>query len=68
HNPQLVLVPEKSATRRWKKIKVAFGNHQPGIDLSQIVHLGLEFGFSTVQNPAQSTLYVKDITIEDVNN
>lgn len=68
YDPQLVLVPEKSATRRWKKIKVAFGNDQPGIDLSQIVHLGLEFGFSTVHNPANSTLYVKDIIIEDVNN
>ena len=68
YNPQLVLVPEKSATRRWKKIKVAFSNHQPGIDLSQIVHLGLEFGFSTVRNPANSTLYVKDIIVEDARN
>lgn len=68
HNSQLVLVPEERATRRWEKIKVAFGDQHSGIDLSCIVHMGLEFGSSTVRNPANSTLYVNDIIIEDVCN
>ena len=47
---------------------MAFDDQHSGIDLSQIVHMGLEFGFSTVRNPANSTLYVKDIIIEDAHN
>lgn len=68
YNPQLVLTPEKSTSCYWQKIKVVLEGDQPDIDLSQVVHMGLEFGFSTAQNPANSTLFVKDIVIKDVDN
>ncbi len=66
YDPQLVLVPEETLLSDWRQIEVALGEDQPKIDLSSVVHMGLEFGFSTVQNPANSTLFVKDIIIEDV--
>lgn len=68
YNPQLVLVPEEEALPHWQRVKVRFEEHQSEIDLSCVVHIGLEFGFSTVQNPANSTLFVKDIIIEDAHN
>lgn len=68
YNPQLVLAPEKGASSDWQYVKLSFaGQKQDKIDLSQVVHMGLEFGSSTVRNPAQSTLFVKDIFIEDVD-
>ncbi|MBL7085279.1 MAG: tetratricopeptide repeat protein [Candidatus Omnitrophica bacterium] len=67
YNPQLMLRPEeKGLSCDWQQIKVALGQERPGIDLSCIVHMGLEFGSSTVQNPANSILFVKDISINSV--
>ena len=69
YTPQLVLVPgRKGLSVDWQKIKVVFGAHQPKIDLSCIVHMGLEFGTSTAQNPRNSTLFVRDIFVEDARN
>ncbi len=68
YNPQLVIVQEEGLSDQWQEIKVTPSDYQANIDLSCVVHMGLEFGFSTVQNPAQSTLYVRDIAIEDVSH
>lgn len=68
YNPQLVLIPEESTSCYWQNIRVVLGGDQPDIDLSQVVHMGLEFGSSTAQNPANSTLFVKDIIIKDAHN
>jgi len=68
HTPQLVIAPEEGLLPDWKKVNIVLERQKANIDLSQVVHLGLEFGFSTVQNPAQSTLFVKDIIIEDGHN
>ncbi len=69
YTPQLVLAPKrKGLSGDWQKIEVVFDAHQPKIDLSCVVHMGLEFGTSTVQNPRNSTLFVKDIFIsEDIS-
>ncbi len=70
YTPQLVLEPEeKGISYEWEKLKIVLDAQKANnIDLSCVVHMGLEFGFSTVQNPAQSTLFVKDIIIEDAHN
>lgn len=65
YEPQLRLeTKEKGLSRQWQRIKVDLSQVSSCIDLSQVVHIGLEFGFSTVRNPANSTLFVKDIAIE----
>jgi len=69
YNPQLILAPEEeSLSSQWRKIRVLFGHDYSGVDLSQIVHMGLEFGTATVQNPVNATLFIKDIVIEDVGD
>lgn len=68
YNPQLVLMPEERLLPNWHQIKVTLDDHQRKIDLSSVVHMGLEFGLSTVQNPPNSTLFVKDIFIENAHN
>ena len=69
YTPQLVLAPEeKSLSSDWQKMEIALGEHGSKIDLSSIVHMGFEFGSSTVRNPAQSTIFVKDIVIDDARN
>jgi len=69
YNPQLELAAEeKSVSPDWQQIKVTLGKHQPEIDLSSVVHMGLELGSSTVQNPVQSTLFIKNIVIENASN
>ena len=52
----------------WQQLEITLDGKDSTIDLSSVVHLGLEFGSSTVQNPAHSTLFVKDIIIEDGSN
>ena len=69
YTPQLVIAPEeKGLSCDWQTIKVVLGKRQPKIDLSCVVHMGLEFGASTAQNPRNSTLFVRDIFIEDARN
>ncbi|MBN3038584.1 MAG: tetratricopeptide repeat protein [Candidatus Omnitrophica bacterium] len=68
YEPQLVIMREEGLLDDWQQVVIRPIEHQSKIDLSSVVHIGLEFGFSTVQNPAQSTLYVKDIVIENAGN
>lgn len=68
YDPQLVIVRDEGLSDDWKRIIIRPKEHPGEIDLSNVTHIGLEFGFATVQNPAQSTLYVKDISIEDADN
>lgn len=70
YNPQLVLsLGKEGVSQDWRTVKFSFDAQETRkIDLSQIVHMGLEIGSSTAQNPAHSTLYVKDIIIADVHN
>ncbi|NQT00081.1 MAG: tetratricopeptide repeat protein [Candidatus Omnitrophica bacterium] len=68
YSPQLVLTPEEGAASFWQNMALIPEAPPEKIDLSQVVHLGLEFGFSTARNPAHSTLFVEDIIIEDANN
>lgn len=64
YTPQLVLEPEEEVSPEWRQLRVPLEAHQAEIDLSCVVHIGLEFGFSTVQNPVHSTLFVRDIIIK----
>lgn len=68
--PQLMLEPEeKGISCEWEELKVVLDAQKANnIDLSCVVHMGLEFGLSTVQNSAHSVLFVKDIIIEDAHN
>ena len=69
YTPQLVIAPEeKGLSGDWQQIEVGFARRQGEIDLSCVVHMGLEFGTSTAQNPRNSTLFVRDIFIEDARN
>jgi tetratricopeptide (TPR) repeat protein len=68
YQPQLVLTLEQPLLSDWQEFQVSLPEEQPEIDLSQIVHIGLEFGSSTIQNPAHSTLFVQDIFIEDADD
>ncbi len=66
--PQLVIYPEEKIDCDWQQLKISLPVNQTGIDLSCLVHMGIEFGFSTVQNPPNTTIFVKDIIIEDAVN
>lgn len=69
YEPQLVLLPDQETlSSDWRNIKVSFAQEEKKMDLSSVVHLGLEFGSATVQNPANSVLFVEDIIIEDDHN
>ncbi|MFC1631890.1 tetratricopeptide repeat protein [Candidatus Omnitrophota bacterium] len=62
--PQLMLNPEKELSENWQDIRVDMKTEDATIDLSQVVHLGLEIGYATADNPFNSILYVEDITIK----
>lgn len=68
YNPQLVLKPEQELSSDWREIRIGLKEQHSEIDLSQIVHIGVEFGFSTARNPANSVLFIKDIILEDADN
>lgn len=68
YNPQLMLAPEEKAASDWREIKVTLDEASREVDLSCITHLGLEFGFSTVRNPANSAIFIKDIVIKNARN
>lgn len=65
--PQLMLRPGDTLSSDWQQIKVVLDGYRSEIDLSSIVHMGVEFGTSTIQNPANSTLFIEDI-VEDTFN
>lgn len=67
--PQLVLTPkEPTLSSEWQLVDINVDDFYKELDPSQVVHIGLEFGTNTTGNPANATLYVKDIVIENADN
>ncbi len=64
YTPQMTIRPQTSLLPDWQRLKIDLEESNPQMDLSCVVHIGLEFGSSTVQNPVNSALFVKNIVIE----
>lgn len=64
YTPQMTISPQTNLLTDWQRLKIDLEGSNPQMDLSCVVHIGLEFGFSTVQNPVNSALFVKNMVIE----
>lgn len=64
YTPQMTVRPSNNLLTGWQRLQIVMEEDSASMDLSCVVHIGLEFGSSTVQNPANSTLFVKNIVIE----
>ena len=68
YKPQLVVGPKNSAlSGDWQKLNIALESPGEQIDLSSVVHMGLEFG-SAAENATSTILFVQDIIIADAAN
>lgn len=69
YKPQLVVGPKiGTLSGEWQKLNIALENPGEQIDLSAIVHMGLEFGSAAAADSTSTILFVQDIIIADAAN
>jgi hypothetical protein len=62
--PQVRVTPlVEGATKNWTKIEVPFSKVSWGIDLKNVVNIGIEFG-NNVGNRIGTTLFIDDVAVE----